>query len=844
MLNFIDPYSKDTINAQTTKTNKNKKSTYYLRLLLVTSLSFTTMACQDYTDLIDDAYQKITDAYNDFTNDNPPQIDNPIEDLTLTALKAGENNTPVQINLNEVFDDPDNDNSLFNFSALSSNETLVNVDINQGQLNLTLQPEQLGTAEIIVSVTSNGKSVSDRFTLTVVAEDPVEDDQAPVVSDPIEDITLEEVSDNENNDPIVINLEHVFDDPDNENSMISFAVSSDNQSLVSANIEQNALNLAIQPEQFGIAEIEVTATSNGLSVSDKFQIIVTESTSTKAKVFLMAGQSNMVGQGRNSELVNIDNNLNQTRDDVFIASIISPNASFAPLQPGFGSNSTKFGVELKFGHVMGEVFEAPIYLFKAAKGGTTIEELNDWRPQQHGGDENNLYAQMIDGFNQFIATELEAKNIEYEIAGFIWFQGYNDAAQGFQATYQDNLSNLIDSVRSDLNLPELPVVITQINDIQGEKGEVVRQAQATIANATPLNTLVNTGDQRPYYHYGDRSYVVIGERIAQASLSLLQQPVAAHDTYTLTPNQHIEINANNGVLSNDSTQDFQAQLISNVNFGQLSFNSDGSFNYQPQSGFLGKDSFEYQISYANKHSNIAKVTLETRNPQNDLQVYFDFDGDKPLQDKTSGILAVVKKEGASLIEQGKIGQAMHFNGSGVLHYLEDYPIPSYLDLSSQRDFTFSVWVKSDDGQSNEQQNQEQIIMSNKYRFNSGSGWAITTGGVDSALQVYIGAVDHENQTKSKVRFNSQQGSISDSQWHHVALSVNFSNNKASLYLDAVLVEEKDITNLKGEINQFESAIGNGTSGGNNKSHGFIGNIDEIKIFNRALTEQDIINLAQ
>jgi alpha-galactosidase len=54
-------------------------------------------------------------------------------------------------------------------------------------------------------------------------------------------------------------------------------------------------------------------------------------------------------------------------------------------------------------------------------------------------------------------------NQGYEIAGFIWFQGWNDMIDAdATAEYTSNLTHLIHDVRKDLNLPKLPVVVAQM----------------------------------------------------------------------------------------------------------------------------------------------------------------------------------------------------------------------------------------------------------------------------------------------------------------------------------------------------------------------------------------------
>lgn len=51
------------------------------------------------------------------------------------------------------------------------------------------------------------------------------------------------------------------------------------------------------------------------------------------------------------------------------------------------------------------------------------------------------------------------KGRRLEVAGFVWFQGWNDQYGGAETQYEANLKHLIHDVRKDLNSPRLPVVI-------------------------------------------------------------------------------------------------------------------------------------------------------------------------------------------------------------------------------------------------------------------------------------------------------------------------------------------------------------------------------------------------
>lgn len=91
-----------------------------------------------------------------------------------------------------------------------------------------------------------------------------------------------------------------------------------------------------------------------------------------------------------------------------------------------------------------------------------------------------------------------------------------------------------------------------------------------------------------------------------------EAPVANDDSYDVEQNT-ISTNAAPGVLANDTdanSDPLTAILLSSPTNGTLiSFSADGSFIYQPNTGFTGTDSFTYQATDGGLTGNVATVTL-------------------------------------------------------------------------------------------------------------------------------------------------------------------------------------------------------------------------------------------
>jgi regulation of enolase protein 1 (concanavalin A-like superfamily) len=580
------------------------------------------------------------------------------------------------------------------------------------------------------------------------------------------------------------------------------------------------------------ASPHVTTANNQVVFSD---LQVQQAYSDKAKVYLMAGQSNMQGHGSNSGLGGTSGfDLTAQRSDVFMKNIISNNRGLSGLAPGFGERSSKYGVELKMGNVLGDTLPENIYLFKGSQGGTTLDNTAHWRPLAHGGESGNLYDQLMSGFDDFIQDEMVANNIDYEVAGFIWFQGYNDTF-GSEGLYEEHLRNLISSVRNDLNLPELPVIITQINDNRGGAGDIVMAAQAKVASEDPFAQLVYTGDQRPYYHYGNDSYIVIGERIAQAALSQLNYAVTFNDEFTLLPDSQLVVNTDASILNNDLGVS-SALLVKDVSHGSLTLNEDGSFEYQPNPGFIGRDTFQYTSLKNGRVGNGAKVDLWVRNDSDALVLHYDFDNSNTdnIIDGASGVEASVVRNTISFEHPGAIGTSAYFDGTSLLHYLTQYPVYDFLNLTTDEDFSLAVWVKPDADVTS-----EQILMSNKYYYNSRSGFALTLANNGAAIKGFVGSYDHVTHIDKTKNLIAGNVNLTDGQWHHVAASFGFSEGLMRLYIDGQEVGQTSISDLSGEINKYESAIGDGSGGGNGSSNAYKGYMDDVRLYRKLLTSDDV-----
>jgi len=209
------------------------------------------------------------------------------------------------------------------------------------------------------------------------------------------------------------------------------------------------------------------------------------------KVFILAGQSNMQGQGELTDgaqgnlqyMVDTDpdtfGHLKDggdwvVRDDVWISyARTDTNILRGGLTVGLGAANDTIGPELQFGHVMGDYYSGQVLLIKTAWGGKSLAV--DFRPPSSGwsidppvavGDQGYYYQKMLTEVATALAnlsTDFGYTGPDPEIIGFGWHQGWNDRVnQTYNDEYEQNMENFINDIRSSehgFGIPKLPFVI-------------------------------------------------------------------------------------------------------------------------------------------------------------------------------------------------------------------------------------------------------------------------------------------------------------------------------------------------------------------------------------------------
>lgn len=201
-----------------------------------------------------------------------------------------------------------------------------------------------------------------------------------------------------------------------------------------------------------------------------------------------------------------------------------------------------FGPELEFGHVMGQHLDNPVLLIKTAWGGKSL--YRDFRPPRSGGAMGPYYTRMIaetrEALDQLDNDFPDYHGQGYELAGFVWYHGWNDGVDPRTAVpqYEQNLVNLILDVREELHAPRLPVVIGELTGpwvtAPGE-WDTLRKAQAAAARRSELqgnvefvatHEFVRKPEESPnpghgHHEFGNaETYILVGHALGEAMKSL------------------------------------------------------------------------------------------------------------------------------------------------------------------------------------------------------------------------------------------------------------------------------------------------------------------------------------
>jgi alpha-galactosidase len=250
----------------------------------------------------------------------------------------------------------------------------------------------------------------------------------------------------------------------------------------------------------------------------------------KLKVFLLMGQSNLVGMGdlRPEDTPGTLAHLTETEKK--FPFLVDQAGNWTTQRTVYyydareqhgawlsatANNGKTIGPELGFGFVMGQVLDEPVLLIKSCIGNRSL----GWDLLPPGSKRFVADAKTYAGYHDTPASWIEGQpkqpanwyagkqyDIElantkaaladlakifpgyrgqgYELASFVWFQGHKDQGSKIYAErYETNLVNLIKSLRHDYAVPDAKFVLATGCGNPGREGLGLKVAEAQLAAA-------------------------------------------------------------------------------------------------------------------------------------------------------------------------------------------------------------------------------------------------------------------------------------------------------------------------------------------------------------------------
>jgi hypothetical protein len=291
--------------------------------------------------------------------------------------------------------------------------------------------------------------------------------------------------------------------------------------------------------------------------------------SKPVQVFIMMGQSNMLGFGKAGTLKGIaaekysylvdDGGAWNVRKDVRNVFFCMGKLRYNDWLTGEnGNGSGKFGPEIGIGNYLGHAIDAPVMILKSCVGNRAL----GWDllpPSAVGtGVGGKSYQGTSESSNRKVDEAVKAKNggwyaglqydqdvgaaqqalkdlatyypdaTKFEVAGFFWWQG-NAEGKGSVENYDKNLAYLFSDLKKDFNAPNAKFVCATLGE--HDKNATLSQKMFTFAElpeskdktAVFYSKPVSKGGSGGHYGGDAETYMNVGEGMGKLMVELLSK---------------------------------------------------------------------------------------------------------------------------------------------------------------------------------------------------------------------------------------------------------------------------------------------------------------------------------
>ena len=298
--------------------------------------------------------------------------------------------------------------------------------------------------------------------------------------------------------------------------------------------------------------------------------------SKPVQVFILMGQSNMLGFGKTSGLKAAtekdlypylvdDTGEWITRNDVRNVRVMCSGSGpwkthfndWLSGGNGSGAGNGKFGPEIGIGHYLGYALDEPVLLIKTCIGNRALgwdllppsADGTGAKGQSYQGNKEDPERNPITDKGWYAGIQYDgdtkaAKDVlkkigdyypgatKFEVAGFFWWQGAADPAKGSVEHYETNLAHLIRDLRKDFNAPHAKFVCATMG--HEKKGGKITDAQLAVdgesgkypefkGNVATFYThpVSKGGSANGHYGGNAETYMNVGDGMGRAMAELL-----------------------------------------------------------------------------------------------------------------------------------------------------------------------------------------------------------------------------------------------------------------------------------------------------------------------------------
>lgn len=226
----------------------------------------------------------------------------------------------------------------------------------------------------------------------------------------------------------------------------------------------------------------------------------------KLHVYLLIGQSNMAGRAPFTEeesgiiegvyLLNDKDKWEPAKNPLNQYSTIRKGLEMQKLNPGYSFSKT----------MLEKKEEISVGLVVNARGGSSIKE---WTK------ESKFYKEAVRRTKVAMETG--------ELKGVLWHQGESDAED---PEYLGKLKLLIENLRSDFSIPDLPFVAGQVNDVPLVNDQIAKLPETVDSTGFVSSEGLKAMDR---WHFDAKSMNLLGQRYAEELLRIQSKQKAEQE---------------------------------------------------------------------------------------------------------------------------------------------------------------------------------------------------------------------------------------------------------------------------------------------------------------------------